>query len=246
MMDIQNTKPQDTTIRQADRRPVILMTPDLEEDPGANTEHEYVVRTNYAEAIAEAGGIPLILPYEAGSMTAAVALADGILITGARPGAEVSPLRSEFEKRLVQEALETGKPLLGVCHGMQLIGTLLGGTFATDLPVIVGESTDHMPRDIPDALAHEILIEPGSRFADWIGGTSAGVNSLHRHALTGSGSFDVVARAPDGVIEAFHGRTGSFCLGIQWHPEYRLTTLDRHILLTFIAHASGKISPKDE
>jgi enamine deaminase RidA (YjgF/YER057c/UK114 family) len=62
---------------------------------------------------------------------------------------------------------------------------------------------------------------------------------LHRHALTGSGRFHIVARAPDDVIEAFAGDTAGFCLGVQWHPEYRLTALDRQILKAFVDRAGG-------
>ncbi len=216
------------------RQPVILMTPDIHETTNAATEREYVVRANYAEAIAEAGGIPLILPYESGGISAALAIADGILITGARPGAEVTAHRSEFEKALVRQALDIGKPLLGICHGMQLIGECLGGTFVTDLPERADDRTAHMPHDVPDRLAHEIDVEPGSSLASWLGDAKTSVNSLHRHALTGSGRFRVVARAPDGVIEAFEGDTTGFSLGVQWHPEYRLTALDRYVLRTFV------------
>lgn len=221
------------------RKPLILMTPDLLETSDATAEREYVVRVNYAQAIAEAGGVPLILPYELDAISAALAIADGILITGARPGIEVPAQRSDFEKALVRHAMDLGKPLLGICHGMQLIGESLGGTFVTDLPATsAGDETAHMPRDIPDGLAHEIAIEPNSVLAASTGDGKASVNSLHRHALTGSGRFRVVARAPDGVIEAFEGETAGFTLGVQWHPEYRLTDLDRHVIETFVDRAA--------
>ncbi|KAB1122181.1 glutamine amidotransferase [Neorhizobium galegae] len=228
------------------RQPVIFMTPDIHEIPNAATEREYVVRANYAEAIAEAGGIPLILPYESGGISAALAIADGILITGARPGAEVTAHRSEFEKALIQQALDVGKPLLGICHGMQLIGECLGGTFVTDLPEMADDRTAHMPHDIPDRLAHELVVEPGSSFARWLDDAKTSVNSLHRHALTGSGRFRVVARAPDGVIEAFEGETTGFSLGVQWHPEYRLTAFDRYVLKTFVDRAASALKAATE
>ncbi|MBP1861657.1 Atu1372/SO_1960 family protein [Rhizobium herbae] len=222
------------------------MTPDLHETANAASEREYVVRANYAEAITEAGGIPLILPYESGGISAALTIADGILITGARPGAEVTTHRSEFEKALVRQALDVGKPLLGICHGMQLIGECLGGTFVTDLPEMADSRTAHMPHDIPDRLAHEIAVEPGSSFAGWLGDAKLSVNSLHRHALTGSGQFRVVARASDGVIEAFEGETIGFSLGVQWHPEYRLTAFDRYVLKTFVDRAASALKSAAE
>ena len=244
-----------TTPRQDDtrndghrlRKPLILMTPDLLETSDATTEREYVVRVNYAEAIAEAGGVPLILPYELDAIPAALAIADGILITGARPGVEVSAQRSDFEKALVRQAMDLSKPLLGICHGMQLIGESLGGTFVTDLPATSAwEETAHMPRHIPDGLAHAITIDPDSVLSASLGDGKASVNSLHRHALTGSGRFRVIARAPDGVIEAFEGETSGFTLGVQWHPEYRLTDLDRYVIETFVDRAASALTSATE
>jgi len=244
--DINRRRSARTESRPVLRRPVILMTPDIHETANAATEREYVVRANYAEAISEAGGIPLILPYESGGISAALAIADGILITGAGPGEEVTAHRSEFEKALIRRALDVGKPLLGICHGMQLIGECLGGTFVTDLPETADDRTTHMPRDIPDRLAHEIVVEPGSAFAGWLGDAKTSVNSLHRHALTGSGRFRVVARAPDGVIEAFEGETTGFSLGVQWHPEYRLTAFDRYVLKSFVDRAASTLKAATE
>lgn len=218
------------------RRPVILMTPDLNETPAAPTESEYVLRANYAQAIAEAGGIPMILPYHAENIDWALSIADGIVVTGARPGADVPDARRQFELQLVLGALKMGKPLLGICHGMQLIGECLGGELVTDLPT---SNISHLPQDVPDIVAHDITIVDGSGLADWAGGAVQHVNSLHRHVLMGEGRFRVTARATDGIIEAFEGETDAFCLGVQWHPEYRLTALDARILKAFVEQSAG-------
>lgn len=231
-----------TTARQEGgpgRRPVILMTPDIEAQANAPTEAIYAVRANYAEAIGEAGGLPLILPYETQALANALDLADGVLITGTLPGAQAAPERRAFELALIEHAIRAGKPLLGICHGMQLIGEWLGGTFVNSLPASLGEMVEHLPSAVPDRIAHTVRVEPASILARILNGTEARVNSLHRHALTGAGRFRVAARAPDGIIEAFEGETPGFCLGIQWHPEYRLSNFDRAIFRTFVER-SGK------
>lgn len=224
--------------RQQNRRPVILMTPDFRLSADGWTEREYVVRANYAEAISEAGGTTLILPYETFDIAAALELADGVMITGTTPGLEATPERREFELELVRHTLESGKPLLGICHGMQLIGEWLGGTFVTSLPKPLGEPVEHMPGAIPNRLAHSITVDAHSGLARVLGGSETEVNSLHRHALTGGGRFRVAARARDGVIEAFEGDTRGFCLGVQWHPEYRLTEFDEAILRDFVERSA--------
>lgn len=231
-----------TTARQEGgpgRRPVILMTPDIEAQANAPTEAIYAVRANYAEAIGEAGGLPLILPYETQALANALDLADGVLITGTLPGAQAAPERRAFELALIEHAIRAGKPVLGICHGMQLIGEWLGGTFVNSLPASLGEMVEHLPSAVPDRIAHTVRVEPASILARILNGTEARVNSLHRHALTGAGRFRVAARAPDGIIEAFEGETPGFCLGIQWHPEYRLSNFDRAIFRTFVER-SGK------
>ncbi|WP_411906426.1 gamma-glutamyl-gamma-aminobutyrate hydrolase family protein [Rhizobium mayense] len=222
---------QDAGVR---RLPVILLTPDLTIQPRPWSERQYIVRANYMEAIREAGGLPLILPYEEETIDAALALADGVVITGTTPGVEVEPQRRDFERALVGRVLDAGKPLLGICHGMQLIGEFLGGTFVADLPKTGGGVIPHKPSEVPDHLAHAIFVDPESKLALLLGETETSVNSLHLHRLGGDGRFRVVASAPDGVIEAFEGLTSGFCLGVQWHPEYRLTGFDQDILQDFV------------
>lgn len=225
--------------RAAARRPVILITPDLATRNEKDAEPHYVVRENYAAAVAEAGGLPLILPYGMPNIDAALRLADGVLITGTTPGYEATPARREFELELIRRTMALGKPLLGICNGMQLMGEWLGGTFVHGLPAKGRAAVDHMPSTIPDHIAHPITFEAGSLLATLGGEQEPAVNSLHRHMLTGEGQFRIAARAPDGVIEAIEGLSGTFCLGVQWHPEYRLTELDRAILHAFITQSAS-------
>jgi len=226
-------------------RPIILITPDIEASIDTPTEATYRVRTNYAEAVEEAGGLPLILPYEAKAFTSLLTLANGVLITGSNPGVEVEPQRRTYEMALIEHTIRAKKPLLGICYGMQLIGEWLGGTCSKSLPCEAHETVGHLPKTVPDVLAHPIRVEPNSLLGSILNGTETKVNSLHRHALRDGGRFRVIARSLDGVIEAFEGDTPSFCLGLQWHPEYRLSNFDREIFRMFIRE-SAKLSAKIE
>lgn len=234
-------------MNDATRCPVVLITADLDATasvPGGRTEREYRLRANYAEAVAEAGGLPLILPFHDEHLEAVLALADGVLVTGTAPGADVAPDRLAFEQQLVGRALAAGLPLLGICHGMQLIGECLGGHVVRDDPKLLAGVTPHIPAEVPDVLAHEVELLGGSRLAAGYPARRARVNSLHRHALADGGRYRVAARADDGVVEAIEGLDEGFCLGVQWHPEYRLTDLDRHILQSFVAQCAARAVPR--
>lgn len=217
-------------------RPVVLLTPDLMHADGG--EPQYLVRTHYAAAVMAAGGTPVIAPLEPDLIGPLLAMADGIVLTGSSPGVEVAPARSAFERQLVAQALRIGLPLLGICHGMQLLGECLGGRVLRDLPDLHRPVTLHMPGPVPDHVAHAIYILPDSLLArcagpDPVPGPVA-VNSLHRHVLEAGGRVRVVACAPDGVVEAIEATGDGFCLGVQWHPEYGLTEFDRRLVSAFV------------
>jgi gamma-glutamyl-gamma-aminobutyrate hydrolase PuuD len=230
-------------------RPVVLITPDLIEADGEDMEATYVVRANYAEAITEAGGLALFVPFETAQIDEAFRLADGVVISGSEPGSGVSSVRIAFERKLIARTLAAPKPLLGICHGMQLIGEHLGGTITRDDPALAAVESRHIPNPTAQAIAHPIEVAAGSMLSQWAGERTF-VNSFHRHALSEEGRYRVAARAPDGIVEAIEGLGAGFCLGVQWHPEYRLSPLDRAILESFVARcgvrhkASRKVASK--
>lgn len=221
--------------RHKARRPLILLTPDWAEAPAAGAPAGYRLAVRCVDAVAGAGGFALVVPPgDNDTAETATTVADGIVVTGSDPGAEVSGPRLAFERALVAAALRRGVPVLGICHGMQVIGEALGGEIRRDLPDLLAADSPHLPHAVPDRLAHEVALAPGSRLAEWQGGPVARVNSLHRHVLGTAGRARVVAIATDGRIEAIEGPEPGFCLGVQWHPEYGLTPLDRAIWRGFV------------
>ena len=223
--------------------PLIGVTMDRSPATGAS-EATYGLRCNYAEALAAAGAHAVLLPIDLCAVATYVALCNGIVLTGSVPGDVGSPARQTFEAALIDAALAEGMPILGICNGMQRIGVALGGTVVDlDRPA-TGPATDHGPPHAPDRTTHAILVEPDS----WLGrlaGSADGprVNSLHAQVLGPDGRFRVAARAPDGVIEAIEAVAGSYCVGVQWHPEYGLTALDHAIVADFVEECRTAESP---
>ena len=186
---------------------------------------------NYAEQVAAAGGIPVLLPPLHG-IAAAVARLDGVLLTGGGdidPGlygappdpatSRVSGTRDAAELEVLDAAMAAGTPVLGVCRGMQLVNVARGGTLCQHLRNGAG----HTPE--PGTFgSHPVRIAAGSRLAGILGanGTGFDVPTAHHQAVDRLGDGLVAtAWAEDGVVEAVE-RTGAgeeFLVAVQWHPE---------------------------
>jgi len=110
------------------------------------------------------------------------------------------------------------RPALGVCLGMQYMALAAGGRLDQHMPETTPTHASHM-----DNALHQVVLEidgcpalgPGARTGQALGE----VTSWHRQAVADAGSLRVVARAPDGVIEAIDDPARPFYLGVQWHPE---------------------------
>ena len=185
--------------------------------------------TTYPDAIALAGGEPVLLPTGAVS-AAVVARLDGLVLSGggdvdpARygqpPGPHTGPPRpdrDDTEALLLRAALDGGLPVLAVCRGLQLLNVVLGGDLVQHLPDVAGAGT-HDPG--PGAFAdHEVTTVPGTTVAALLG-ERVGAH-CHHHQAVGrlAASLRVAARAEDGTVEAVERPGEGFLLGVQWHPE---------------------------
>lgn len=139
-----------------------------------------------------------------------------------RPEWSGDPVRDAYELELVHEFMEAGKPILGICRGMQLLNVALGGSLYQDIalqrPGAVGHESGQYDQHV-----HPVTFTEGSCLREWMGGLAGGkVVSIHHQAVHRLGR-DMVVEAvsrDDGLIEAIRREGGSFVYGVQWHPEF--------------------------
>ncbi|WDD93352.1 type 1 glutamine amidotransferase [Burkholderia sp. FERM BP-3421] len=160
---------------------------------------------------------------------------DGLLLQG---GADVSPqtyaasdarpewpgdrVRDMYELELLHEFVESGKPVLGVCRGCQLINVAFGGTLYQDIATDVPTAGAHVSERY-DQHRHTVRFPDGSTLQNMFPGRrEAIVNSIHHQAIRDLGrdlNIEAVS-AEDGIIEAVRYRRAPFVVGVQWHPEF--------------------------
>ncbi len=224
--------------------------------------HSWVMNQRYFIAATMVGGVPWMIPLlddDLPTLRAIYERLDGLLIPGGvdmdpRQYGEailpecgnLDPARDRVELQLVRWAIEDGKPVLGLCRGLQIINVALGGTLWQDLASQKPELDKH--DYFPTAgyarqhLAHPVMLEPSSRLADLSDGAeSLMVNSMHHQGVKAIGEGLLVsARAPDGLVEALELPGEVFVMGVQWHPEvFEMSDPHtRHLFGAFIGAAT--------
>lgn len=204
----------------------------------------HTVGEKYLTAIIEgAEAYPLSFPALGPVLDPAALLdqVDGVLFTGSpsnvavhhyegapdRPDSPQDPGRDAITLPLIRAALERQVPIFCICRGYQELNVALGGTLDTHIHKAEGRLDHRAPENKPyDELyqpAHKISFLPGGRFARILGKTETMVNSLHWQGIARPAErIQIEGRAEDGVIEAVSLKDyAGFCLGAQWHPEYR-------------------------
>lgn len=215
---------------------------------------------NYTRSLEGAGLLPLIVPPLGDPALAAEIIhgTAGLLLTGgedvdpARYGARAHPAtqppqreRDATELALLAAARAAGRPVLGICRGIQLINVAFGGTLVQDLPSERPSEVNHDPDAPAGTRSHGIIVEPHTRLAEAVGQSGEmSVNSYHHQAVDRvAEGFIVTARASDGVIEAIEPATRDWwCLAVQWHPEDLTTDVkawDRGIFRAFAIAVRG-------
>ena len=188
----------------------------------------------YVEAIARAGGHPVLLsaldPGPAAELLEpfdALVLAGGGDIDPSAYGQEthaevygVDPNRDHMEMDLLAEAMSHRKPALCICRGMQVANVALGGTLTQHLPDVPEMGEHGVP--LGGGTVHEIRVAEGSALAAALGGAAATATCHHHQGVDRLGEGLVASGwSADGLVEGLelgdHG--GRWLLGVQWHPE---------------------------
>lgn len=206
------------------------------------TKNEYgypiaALAEKYIIAISNAGGAPVLIPsvLAGDDCQSLVQRLDGFLLTGGgdiainQPGGNplrlegVDTARDAMEFSLIRNVIQSGKPFLGICRGIQVINVALGGTLWIDIhddfPGALKHDYDSGSQR--DFLAHEVKLERTSLLAGYLDEYELKVNSLHHQGIKDLGvGLRPVAFSADGLVEAVELPDHPFGLGVQWHPEW--------------------------
>jgi len=164
---------------------------------------------------------------------------DGLVLHG---GADVSPLsygeqplqdkwsgdkiRDEYEMDLVAAFERAGKPVFGVCRGLQLLNVAYGGTLYQDIATQMPQALTHRDASVYDRNFHTVDIVPGTRLAQlYPDAQRVKVNSIHHQAIKelADGFIVEAVSNEDGLIEAIRRPRDDdrpYMAAVQWHPEF--------------------------
>lgn len=200
---------------------------------GKNPEGDYSLQSSYVNSIRAAGGIPILLPPGDANPQIILTKLDGLVLAGGgdiepqiyngKPHETVyavDPERDRFEIALAQLALAQDLPVLGICRGLQVLNVVSGGDLVPHVPDYFGAEIAHRNEIEQKSTRHTVAVMANSKLAIALGVTSPEVTSWHHQAIgTVAPNWQVVATAPDGVIEAIEHTEHPWAIAVQWHPE---------------------------
>ena len=196
------------------------------------------VKRNYISAIEKSGGLPFVLPYLEDNriLDGMIDVCHGFFFTGGKdidpkryseekkPTCdELQPNRDDLEFRAFEKIYASGKPILAICRGAQLVNTALGGKLYQDIPSEVNTELIHRQAEGEFEYSHSVNIKTDTPLYRLVGAERIKANSFHHQAIKKLGDgLEVMATADDGIIEAVYAvyQEGQrYLRAYQWHPE---------------------------
>jgi putative glutamine amidotransferase len=207
----------------------------------------WIMGQRYVRSLTDCGAVPWLIPLlpgDEGTLREIYDRLDGLLLTG---GVDIDPSqygeprheqcdrsdpdRDWTEMTLIRWALCDGRPILGVCRGIQALNVACGGSLYQHVPEQHPSAIKHdyfpaAPDYRRDYLAHAVRVRPDSHLAHLLGSEQVQVNSMHHQGIKQlAPGLAATAFAPDGLIEGIEALDRPFVIGVQWHPE---ELADRH------------------
>ena len=231
------------------KKPLIALTLDYETSKGYSNYPWYAIRENYFTSIEESGGIGVGIPHNIKDIVSLLHKIDGLVITGGNfdidpnifgessvhKTVKLKENRTNFELLAAEIMLKQNKPVLGICGGEQLINVLYKGSLIQHIPDEIKNSIEHEQKNPRNEAGHSVTIKENTKLYSIISKKTIMVNSAHHQAIKVPGEGLIVnALSNDGVIEGIEDPTKSFCIGVQWHPEFFIQGSDNKLLKAYI------------
>ena len=231
------------------KKPLIALTLDYETSKEYSKYPWYAIRENYFTSIEESGGIGVGIPHNMKDIVSLLHKIDGLVITGGNfdidpnifgessvhKTVKLKENRTNFELLAAEIMLKQNKPVLGICGGEQLINVLYKGSLIQHIPDEIKNSIEHEQKNPRNEAGHSVTIQENTKLYSIISKQNIMVNSAHHQAIKVPGKGLIVnALSNDGVIEGIEDPTKTFCIGVQWHPEFFIQGSDNKLLKAFI------------
>ena len=247
--------------------PIIGVIPNYKpnaEDAHLSKSSHYFIGTNYIQNLQEIGAKVIILPYDYDSIEFYLNLIDGLMMIGGsfdinpkkygekkiHPKTNLNNIREDFEFEFMKQRikLKPKMPFLGICNGMQILNIAFGGSINQHIPddkTKINHEQSHTKgfKDYHKPY-HKINLVEGSKLLEISQGEKyISTNSSHHQAINKVGNDIVVcAICDDGIIEAIEEKNHKFSIGVQWHPEFNSSQIDKNLFKSFVNSCNNKFS----